>query len=173
MSEKNFNFGELLNQNAKKFFSSEEQNSTGPKQSEIDSAASDPVEQDKKIYKKRTRNKNLALKFTAEEIEEINQKIEKSKLSKTDFILNCIREKDVIVIDDLTAALVEVRKQGININQIARALNTYVLDLEQLGVVQYSYDEDFKRFASEIEGLRKENAQTLKLLNLILQKVGN
>jgi len=123
------------------------------------------------LIKNRTRNKNLALKFTSEEMKEINLKIEKSGLSKTDFILSCIREKDVVVITDITAVLSEIRKQGFNINQIAHAMNSYAHNLKELNLEVYDGKSEWERFASELELSREANKKTFEILKRISDKV--
>ena len=123
------------------------------------------------LTKNRTRNKNLALKFTSEEMKEINLRIEKSGLSKTDFILSCIREKDVVVITDITAVLSEIRRQGFNINQIAHAMNSYACTLRELKLEVYDGETEWNRFAMELEKVSEENVKTLEVLNSILNKV--
>lgn len=119
---------------------------------------------------KRSRNKSFNLRFTEEEFTEVNEKIEKSKLNRTDFILKCIRKKNIIVIDDLTAALVEIRKQGVNINQMARAINQYKLDLKIFGLTTYGIEDELKTFSSELEKIQNENIKILEMLNKILEK---
>ncbi len=171
MSENKFNFADILKRNAEKISSSEEDKKISSAGSEVPSESSELIETSKKQIANRTRNKNLALKFTAEEIEEINKKIEQSKLSKTDFILNCIREKDVVVIEDLSEALIEIRRQGVNLNQMAKAINGYYYDLRTVGLLSNGIEEDLKRFYSELAKLQIENRKTLELLNKIFEKV--
>ena len=121
--------------------------------------------------KNRTRNKNFALKFTEKEIEEIDSKIKKSGLSKTDFILKCVREKEIIIVDDLMPTLAEVRRQGFNINQIAHAMNSYACTLRELKLEVYDGEAEWNRLSLELEKVREENVKTLEVLNSILNKV--
>lgn len=87
----------------------------------------------------RTRNRQLNLKFTDEEFEYI---AEKKKLAQaqnyTDFILKVAAHSQIFIVD--TKPLLEISGQinkiGININQIAKAVNTthniYKNDIEDI-----------------------------------------
>ena len=75
----------------------------------------------------RTRDKQLNLKFTEEEL---NYFKEKKKLSKvknhTDFLLKAITNCRIYTIDTkpILALANEINKIGVNINQIAKVINT-------------------------------------------------
>ena len=65
-------------------------------------------------------NKDLYFSFRVSEEEKlkIDKKIEKSKLKKS------VLEKEIVIIEDFKEFFIELKKQGTNINQIARALNS-------------------------------------------------
>jgi hypothetical protein len=71
-------------------------------------------------------NKNLYFSFRVSEEEKIkiDKKIKKSKLKKSDFLRKTVLEKEIIVIEDFKEFFIELKKQGTNINQIARILNS-------------------------------------------------
>ena len=77
----------------------------------------------KKIDQKRTRNKQIILRSTEKEYELIQKKVEKSKLKQNDFLLKSALQKDIIVIDGLQELLLELIREGKNLNQIAKSLN--------------------------------------------------
>ena len=77
----------------------------------------------KKIDQKRTRNKQIILRSTEKEYELIQKKVEKSKLKQNDFLLKSALQKDIIVIEGLQELLLELIREGKNLNQIAKALN--------------------------------------------------
>jgi len=77
----------------------------------------------RKIDQKRTRNKQIILRSTEKEYELIQKKVEKSKLKQNDFLLKSALQKDIIVIDGLKELLLELIREGKNLNQIAKALN--------------------------------------------------
>lgn len=62
--------------------------------------------------------------MTEIEYDLFQKKLQKSKLSQTDFFLSLLDKKKIIVIEDLRPILSELKKQGTNLNQIARYLNT-------------------------------------------------
>ncbi len=118
----------------------------------------------------RTRNKSFNLRFSEKEFEELNKKIKKSKLNRTDFILKCIENKDIIVIENLTETIVEIRKQGVNINQMARAINEYVIGLEQKRFIPWSLKNNIETFISILCEVKESNKKIIDLLNKILEK---
>lgn len=72
----------------------------------------------------RTRNKAVTLRMTAEEYFLFEQKRLKAKRkNQTDFFIECLNKKPIIVIEDLKTVLVELKRQGVNLNQIAKHLN--------------------------------------------------
>jgi uncharacterized protein (DUF1778 family) len=77
----------------------------------------------KKIDQKRTRNKQIILRATEKEYQLIQKKVEKSKLKQNDFLLKSALQKDIIVIEGLKELLLELIREGKNLNQIAKALN--------------------------------------------------
>lgn len=72
----------------------------------------------------RTRNKAVTLRMTEEEYSFFQTQMKKSEANnQTDFFLDVLRKKQITVIDDLVPLLVELKRQGNNLNQIARQLN--------------------------------------------------
>ena len=60
------------------------------------------------------------IRFSDEELAELNQAIAESGLSKTDFFLQLLRKKNIIIVSDLKEICVELKRQGINLNQALR-----------------------------------------------------
>lgn len=73
----------------------------------------------KKKYN-RQRSNQIVIRFSDEEQAELNEAIEQSKLSKTDFFLQLLREKNIIIVTDLKEICAELKRQGINLNQALR-----------------------------------------------------
>ncbi len=72
----------------------------------------------------RTRKTSVIFRATDEELAYFNREYEKSLFSsRTDFILRLLDDKPVVVISELKQTLVELKRQGNNLNQIARQLN--------------------------------------------------
>ena len=108
------------------------------------------------IMEKRTRDKRITFRMTENEFIEFRDKVEKSKLTQNEFMLKCITEKDVIVIDDLKEVLIELKRLGSNINQIAKGLNTYH-GLEVSDDIRDIKNELFKITDTAIEVLKVVN----------------
>lgn len=68
----------------------------------------------------RTRPEQIIIRCTADEHRLIDEKVETSGLNRTDFIIKAITEKDVVVVEDLKEILHELKRQGVNLNQILR-----------------------------------------------------
>ena len=71
----------------------------------------------------RTRSKQIVIRCTSEEKRLIDSKIKLSNLSRTDFIIRSITEKEIIVIEDLKPFLFELRREGVNLNQCLKFTN--------------------------------------------------
>ena len=86
--------------------------------------------------KKETRKRAVQYRFrcTEEEAEQIRKKIEKSGCTIQEYLLKGALEKEINVIDmgQIRELTVELKREGTNLNQIARNLheggNTYGLD---------------------------------------------
>lgn len=72
----------------------------------------------------RKRSKQLKIYLSDEEYQVFIKQVEKSKLSQTDFFVRCITKKKIIVVDGLKETLTELKKIGVNINQISKNLNS-------------------------------------------------
>ncbi|MBQ4572006.1 MAG: plasmid mobilization relaxosome protein MobC [Clostridia bacterium] len=118
----------------------------------------------------RVRNKSFNLRLTEDEFKKVSEKILKSKLNRTDFILKCIEDKDVIIIENLTETIIEIRRQGININQIARALNEYVNDLETKEYVYTNMENAIENFTIILYEAKESNKKVIDLLCEIKEK---
>ena len=72
----------------------------------------------------RTRSKAVTLRMTDEEHRFFLERCSLSKhKNRTDFFLDVLRDKPIIVIEELAAVLAELKRQGNNLNQITRNLN--------------------------------------------------
>jgi|GEM_PF-891176 len=70
------------------------------------------------------RNKAITLRMTPEEFSDFKNKLDRAKQkNQTDFILALLSKKPIVVIEDLQPMLKELKRQGSNLNQIARRLN--------------------------------------------------
>lgn len=138
----------------------------------ISSEPSEKKKKTKKIYRNRTRNKNFSLRFTLEEYEKMEEKVNKTGLSRADFILKLAEKGKIIIIPDLMETLFELHKQGININQIARTINIIAQDLETKGTLDDDFFSLIETFNSTLNHISNYNKEEIILLNSIVKKVG-
>ena len=73
-------------------------------------------ESTKKEYK-RKRDNQIIIRFSDEELGELNEAIIESGLNKTEFFLELLRKGNIIIMNDLKEVCVELKRQGINLNQ--------------------------------------------------------
>ena len=72
----------------------------------------------------RQRNKSFTIRLTADEHSKILDSINRSKIaSQREFFLAMLNSKPIIVISCLPEVLIELKRQGTNLNQIAKVLN--------------------------------------------------
>lgn len=71
----------------------------------------------------RTKDKQVKFWATEKEIEQIKKKVKKSKLNQSDYLLRSALDKNILVVDGLKEILIELSREGNNLNQITRALN--------------------------------------------------
>ena len=107
----------------------------------------------------RTRNRAVTIRLTEKELENLNEKIEKSKMSKQKFFEKLIDEKEILVIEDLPKLILELNRIGINLNQLTKKVNTE----ENLGV--------FKKV--DLNNDLKSNSEALKSILSTLKDIFN
>ena len=66
----------------------------------------------------RKRNCQLIIRLTEKELSDFTEKMKSSKLkNRADFIMALVRNKPIIVFDELTEILTELKREGNNFNQ--------------------------------------------------------
>ena len=76
------------------------------------------------MKEKRIRDKQMIVRFTEQELSEFTDKMKRAKSkSRSDFIMSLVRNKPIIVPDGLPEITAELKRQGNNLNQIARLFN--------------------------------------------------
>ena len=78
-----------------------------------------PEQPTKKEYN-RQRDNQIIIRFSDDELAELNEAITKSGLSKTDFFIQVMRQGNIIILSDLKEICIELKRQGINLNQAMR-----------------------------------------------------
>lgn len=68
----------------------------------------------------RTRQKQIKFYVNEKEYDQIKKKVEKSKLTQSEYLIKSALNKKVIVIDGLKEILLELSKEGNNLNEISK-----------------------------------------------------
>lgn len=71
----------------------------------------------------RKREKQIKFYVNEKEYDQIKKKVEKSKLKQQEYLINSALNKKIIVIDGLKEILLELSREGNNLNQIAKKIN--------------------------------------------------
>ena len=71
----------------------------------------------------RARLKQVKFWASEKELEQIKKKVKKSKLTQSEYLLRSALDKNILVVDGLKEILLELSREGNNLNQIAKALN--------------------------------------------------
>ena len=66
----------------------------------------------------------ITFRVSSDEMERIEKKIEKSKLSRSEYLRKATLDKKIVVVEVLTEYSTELRRIGNNINQLTKAVNT-------------------------------------------------
>jgi hypothetical protein len=103
----------------------------------------------------RKRARQFITRLTDEEYFQLLKKLDEAKLKKNEYGLKCLLDKKITVIDGFKELANEVKRVGVNVNQIARALN--------FGNV---YD-----CKEELNEMQKELKEVWQSLNDFLRKV--
>ncbi|MEE3492632.1 MobC family plasmid mobilization relaxosome protein [Ruminococcus sp.] len=75
------------------------------------------------IIVNRKRNQTISIRLTAAEKKEIATKAKQAQMSLTDYLIACSRQTEIKV-TDLSGILIELKRIGNNINQLARKANS-------------------------------------------------
>lgn len=103
----------------------------------------------------RTRPKQIVIRVSEEELEQIKEKVKQSGKSQQQYIIEALTQKQVVNTDGIKELYPEIKRIGNNLNQIAKALN---------GTAYYSYNL--------ITQNQKELEKIWQLLKQYLQKQG-
>ena len=72
----------------------------------------------------RSKNKQIIFYVSDEELVKLKNNVAKSKLKQSQFLRYVALEKEIVVIQGLEDFVLQVKKIGTNINQIAKILNS-------------------------------------------------
>ena len=91
--------------------------------------------QEKQLKTKVIKDKRIEIRVSEEFFEDLNSKIQDSGLKKAEYFRQILSKDSVIVVKDYNNLATQVRKCGININEIA-----YVLNVANLKNALNNYD---------------------------------
>lgn len=97
------------------------------------------------------KNKQLHIRLTNEDYDYIKERSQKANLTMTDYIMKSVFNKKIIVIEGYKEVMAEIRKIGININQIARNWN--------MGLEEKSDIEEIQEFMVKLWQLLRFSKQ--------------
>ena len=91
---------------------------------------------------KRTRSNQVSFRLSDKEYALLQKKLAASGLSLTGFFIETIRGKEIIIISDFLPLLGELKRQGVNLNQLVRRANQFspVSEQEILVILQKCQD---------------------------------
>ncbi|WP_394921481.1 plasmid mobilization protein [uncultured Robinsoniella sp.] len=93
----------------------------------------------------RKRNKSVAVRVTETEQAQIKRRIEQSKLSQQDYFLSCLLNKEIHVKEDGLEVVMELKRIGNNVNQIAYKANAGQI---------HDCSEELRQIYSELREIR-------------------
>lgn len=71
----------------------------------------------------KSRPKQVMFRLSEEEAEKLQKKVEQSGMSQQDYILKAVLDKPITNTDGIKELVPELKRQGNNLNQIAKKLN--------------------------------------------------
>lgn len=73
----------------------------------------------------RERDKQIVIRMSEKELEQFHERIALTNLKQNDFIINALLKRKIVVVDNsgIKELRDEIRKIGINLNQVARHFN--------------------------------------------------
>ena len=100
------------------------------------------------------KDKQIHIRLTKDDYDDIKQRSQKANLTMTDYMMKSALNKKIIVIVGYKEVFNEMRKIGININQIARNCN--------MGLIQQSDIEEIQTYMEQIwQLLRYSHEKTI------------
>ena len=97
----------------------------------------------------RSRPKQIVIRLSEEEFARVKKKVKKSGLKQQEYLIQSIFNTKIVNTDGLKEILPELKRQGVNLNQLVKKLN-------ETGYI------DYKKELPEIEKELKQVWQSLK-----------
>lgn len=71
----------------------------------------------------RSRPKQILIRASETEFEQIKKKIDQSDLSQNEYLLKTVLDKDIVVIEGIKELTVELKRIGNNLNQLTKSVH--------------------------------------------------
>jgi Mg2+ and Co2+ transporter CorA len=107
----------------------------------------------RRVKMNRSRPKQIVIRASEEEFEQIKKKVKASKKKQNEYLLKCSLDKDIVVIDGLREQTIELKRIGNNLNQLTRAVN-----------------EGRANCANELQDINEEMKKIWQSLRSLIQK---
>lgn len=102
------------------------------------------------------KNKRLICRVSEKEYEKFEKLVEKSKLTKSEFMRKSILKKKIIVIEDIKDLTIELKRIGNNLNQLTRAVNAgEVKEIRELKEIKENLNITFDEVIKALEKVNK------------------
>ena len=104
----------------------------------------------------RNRDKQFNIRLTEKELAAFEKKRKASGMSKTDFFMKLVRDSNIKVYrfdDEVKGIMHELRKIGVNLNQVAYLANTFQSEKAQIALRYYqnSFCEAMDRLSAFLD----------------------
>ena len=100
----------------------------------------------------RKRQKQIVIRATDKEFEQIKKKVEKSKLTQNKYLLQSALDKEINVVEGIKDLVLETKRIGINLNQLTKLANQGKVDC-----------------SDELEEINEELVEVWQLLRQLIQ----
>ena len=104
-------------------------------------------------FMNRKRPKQIVIRVSEEELDKIKLKVQRSNLKQSEYIIKCLLEKDIYVVEGLGELIKQVKYIGNNLNQLTRAVHEGKADC-----------------SNEVKEIQKELSEVWQLLRSLTQK---
>ncbi|MDU7215216.1 MAG: plasmid mobilization protein [Clostridium paraputrificum] len=104
----------------------------------------------------RKRKKSVLVRMDEKEYEKYIRLVKKSKLSQQNYNLKCILDKDIYVIDGIQELAMQIRKIGVNINQVVHLANeNNNINSNEIDVIKSGMNEIWRLLIGFVKCIKK------------------
>ena len=104
----------------------------------------------------RKRKKSVLVRMDEKEYDKYLSLVKKSKLSQQNYNLRCMLKKNIYVIDGIQELAMQIRKMGVNINQVVHLANeNNTINKNDVESINLSINEVWKILLKFVEKVKK------------------